>query len=149
MGWSSSLPSLKTLHIIYCGDLKHIFVPGNKENQHTSVKFPRLTTIHLHDLPALEQICEAAEMVAPALETMVIKGCWSLRRLPALKGREPGMRKPAVEIEKDVWDALEWDGVDAGHHPSLYEAPVHSRYYKRRFIRRTVLRYVHNAHSIT
>jgi hypothetical protein len=149
MGRSSSLPSLETLHIIYCGDLKHIFIPGNKEEQHTSVEFPKLTTIHLHDLPALEQICEAAEMVAPALETMVIKGCWSLRRLPALKGREPGMRKPAVEIEKDVWDALEWDGVDAGHHPSLYEAPVHSRYYKRRFIRRTVLRYVHNAHSIT
>jgi hypothetical protein len=84
MGWSSSLPSLKTLHIIYCGDLKHIFVPGNKENQHTSVKFPRLTTIHLHDLPALEQICEAAEMVAPALETMVIKGCW-----PASAGCRP------------------------------------------------------------
>jgi hypothetical protein len=34
------------------------------------------------------------------------------------------------------------DGVPAGHHPSLYHAPVHSRYYKRRMLRRTVLRYV-------
>jgi hypothetical protein len=135
------LPSLETLHIIYCGDLRHVFVPWNKNHRHTSVEFPRLTTIHLHDLPALQQICEGAEMVAPALQTMVIRGCPNLRRLPALKGRERGMRKPAVEIEKDVWDALEWDGVDAGHHPSLYEAPVHSRYYKRCFIRRTVLRY--------
>jgi hypothetical protein len=132
---------LETLHINYCGDLRHVFVPGNEKKQHTSVEFPRLTTIHLHDLTALQEICEGAEMVAPALQTMVIRGCPNLRRLPALKCCKPGMRKPAVEIEKDVWDALEWDGVDAGHHPSLYEAPVHSRYYKRRFIRRTVLRY--------
>jgi hypothetical protein len=48
-----------------------------------------------------------------------------------------------VEVEKDVWDALEWDGVDAGHHPSLYEAPVHSRYYKRRMLRGRILRYAH------
>jgi hypothetical protein len=39
-------------------------------------------------------------------------------------GSEAGQRKrPAVEMEKDVWDALEWDGADADHHPSLYEAP--------------------------
>jgi hypothetical protein len=80
-------------------------------------------------------------MLAPALETIRIRGCWSLRRLPALKGRnKPGKRRPVVEIEKDVWDALEWDEVDAGHHHSLYEAPVHSRYYKRRTLRTTVLR---------
>ena len=63
--------------------------------------------------------------------------------MPCL-GDRAGRRKPAVEVEKDVWDALEWDGVDAGHHPSLYEAPVHSRYYKRRMLRGTVLRYGNN-----
>ncbi|CAD6266315.1 unnamed protein product [Miscanthus lutarioriparius] len=140
MGKRPSFRSLETLHIVHCGELRHVFVPGDadEEYQHTSVEFPKLTTIHLHDLPALQQICEAAEMLAPALETIRIRGCWSLRRLPALKGRnEPGKRRPTVEIEKDVWDALEWD---AGHHPSLYEAPVHSRYYKRRVLRTTVLR---------
>ncbi|KAJ1255640.1 hypothetical protein BS78_K176800 [Paspalum vaginatum] len=141
MGSGSSFPSLETLHIIHCGGLRHIFVPGNEKHQHPSVEFPKLTTIHLHDVPALQEICEAAVMVAaPALETIKIRGCWGLRRLPALKGREPGTRRPAVEIEKDVWDALEWDGVDAGHHPSLYEAPLHSRHYKRRMLRVTVLR---------
>ncbi|WVZ95491.1 hypothetical protein U9M48_041247, partial [Paspalum notatum var. saurae] len=129
MGRRSSFPSLETLHIIHCGSLRHVFVPGDEHNQHRSVEFPKLTTIHLHDVPALREMCEAAaEMVAPALETIRIRGCWSLRRLPSLKGREPGMRRrPTVEMEKDVWDALEWDGVDAGHHPSLYEVPVHSR----------------------
>ncbi|WVZ95460.1 hypothetical protein U9M48_041223, partial [Paspalum notatum var. saurae] len=51
----------------------------------------------------------------------------------------PILQRPTVEIEKDVWDALEWDGVEAGHHPSLYEAPVHSRHYRRRMLRITVL----------
>jgi hypothetical protein len=140
MGERPSFPSLETLHIIHCGNLRHVFVPGDEKYRHTSVEFPKLTTIDLHDLPALQQICEVAEMLAPALETIKIRGCWSLRQLPALEGRKPGKRRPAVEIEKDVWDALEWDGVDAGHHPSLYEAPVHSGYYKRRTLRTTVLR---------
>ncbi|KAG2581112.1 hypothetical protein PVAP13_6KG014800 [Panicum virgatum] len=44
-------------------------------------------------------------------------------------------------VEKEVWDALEWDGVDAGHHPSLYATPVHARCYKKRgLLRGTVLR---------
>ncbi|KAJ1266857.1 hypothetical protein BS78_07G011400 [Paspalum vaginatum] len=141
MGSLSSFPSLETLHIIHCGSLRHVFVPGeDEENQHPSVvEFPKLTAIHLHDVPALQEICEAAVMVAAsALETIRIRGCWSLRRLPALE--QGTRRRPTVEVEKDVWDALEWDGVDAGHHPSLYEAPVHSRHYKRRMLRITVLR---------
>ncbi|RCV33661.1 hypothetical protein SETIT_7G100300v2 [Setaria italica] len=40
-----------------------------------------------------------------------------------------------------LWDALEWDGLAAGHHPDLFEPPVHSRYYRRsRLLRGTVLR---------
>nr|CAB3479722.1 unnamed protein product [Digitaria exilis] len=135
-----SFPSLKTLHIIHCGDLGHVFIPKDEKNKHTSVQFLKLTTIHLHDLPALRQICEGAMMLAPTLETIKIRGCSNLRQLPVLKGREARMKKPTVEMEKDVWDALEWDGVDAGHHPSLYDVPVHSRYYKKRMLRRTVLR---------
>lgn len=43
--------------------------------------------------------------------------------LPAVK---EGVRQPTVEIEKDVWDALEWDGY-ANHNPSslLQGAHVH------------------------
>ncbi|KAE8781933.1 hypothetical protein D1007_44671 [Hordeum vulgare] len=136
----NSFPNLKTLYIIRCSDLVHIFVQTIKKHPPSSVQFPKLTTVHLHDLPSLQQMCEAAETLAPALEKTRIRGCWSLRRLPALKGRELGMRRPTVEIEKDVWDALEWGGVESGHHPSLYEAPVQSRYHKRPMPRGTVLR---------
>jgi hypothetical protein len=110
------------------------------------VAFPKLTAIHLHDLPTLRQISEMM-MVAPILETIKIRGCWSLRRLPAVnKSRDPGVKKPTVEIEKDVWDALEWDGVEAGNHPSHFEAPVHSRYYKKKLPRTSVLRYTRRLH---
>ncbi|CAN6344869.1 unnamed protein product [Urochloa humidicola] len=134
---------MKTLHIIHCSSLKHVFENDEecaieKGMALNGVPFPDLTTIYLHDLPNLQQICDI-KMLAPALETIRMRGCWGLRRLPHL-GDRAGRRRPAVEVEKDVWDKLEWDGVDASHHPSLYQAPVHSRYYKRRMLMGTVLR---------
>ena len=84
-------------------------------------------------------------MLAPALETISIRGCFGLLRLPTMAAREPGVKKTTVEIEKDVWDSLEWDGLAAGHHPDLFEQPAHSRYYRRsHLLRGTVLRYVHS-----
>jgi hypothetical protein len=50
MALHPTFPCLKTIHIIHCGDLKHIFVAGDEDNQHTCVKFPKLTTIHLLEL---------------------------------------------------------------------------------------------------
>uniref|UniRef100_A0A8I7B8T4 Disease resistance protein At4g27190-like leucine-rich repeats domain-containing protein n=1 Tax=Hordeum vulgare subsp. vulgare TaxID=112509 RepID=A0A8I7B8T4_HORVV len=137
--WFSSFPSLETLHIIHCGDLSHVFILAEKYPEEINthgVLFPKLTTIHLHDLPKLQQICEV-KMVAPMLESIKIRGCWSLRRLPSVGSRGRGEKKPAVEMEKDVWDALEWD---AGHRPDHFEAPVHSRYYKEKLPRVSVLR---------
>ncbi|TVU14102.1 hypothetical protein EJB05_37548, partial [Eragrostis curvula] len=135
----SSFPELEVLHIIHCGDLRHIFVL-DEEHPEACVAFPNLTTIHLYDLPVLQQICEA-QMLAPALKTINIRGCWGLRRLPAMRGRGVHVKKPTVEIEKDVWNALVWDGVEAGHHPSLFEEPRHSHYYKKKLLRGSALRY--------
>ena len=105
-----SFPSLETLHIIHCGHLRHVFVLNDKwhpeEISSKGVPFPKLTTIHLHDLPVLQQICEV-KMVAPNLKTIKIRGCWGLRRLPVVGARSGDMKKPTVEIEKDVWGALD------------------------------------------
>ncbi|KAF0893810.1 hypothetical protein E2562_029696 [Oryza meyeriana var. granulata] len=134
--WASSFPNLEILHVIHCRDLHNIFVLD--EYYPEKIAFPKLTTVYLHDLPMLRQICDVEfKMMAPALKTIKIRGCWSLRRLPTVDADGP---KPTVEIEKDVWDALEWDGVDAGHHPSLFQAPLHSRYYKKQLPRGSVLR---------
>ncbi|WVZ85666.1 hypothetical protein U9M48_032563 [Paspalum notatum var. saurae] len=143
--WFASFPSLETIHIIHCSNLRHVFVLDGRYPEEITVHgvaFPKLTAIHLHDLPKLKQImCEEVKMLAPMLETGKIRGCFSLRRLPAVAAREPGVKKPVVEMEKDVWDALEWDGPAAGHHPDLFEPPVHARYDRRsRLLRGTVLR---------
>ncbi|TVU43888.1 hypothetical protein EJB05_03308, partial [Eragrostis curvula] len=138
--------SLKTIHIVHCGDLKHVFIKPDSHPDDAATTFPALTTIHLHDLPMLRGICEG-KMFTPSLKAVRIRGCFSLRWLPAvdeyLKGSARGVRwpRPTVEMEKDVWDALEWDGMHARHDPSYYqEPPLHSRYYRRRrLLRGTVL----------
>ena len=97
------------------------------------LRFRNLKHLYLHHLSSLELICET-KMYAPNLETVYIRGCWGLRRLPATDGRRP----VAVDCE-DWWDKLEWDGMESGHHPSLFQ-PRHSKYYKKRHLRGTVLR---------
>lgn len=132
---------LETLHIFYCGDLRQVF-PVEQEYVHKiasshltkgMLAFPKLKHLHLHELPSLQLICEA-KMFAPNLETIRIRGCWSLRRLPATNGQPV-----AVSCEKECWDKLEWDRMGSGHHPSLFQ-PRHSKYYKKRHLRSTVLR---------
>ncbi|CAL5012000.1 unnamed protein product [Urochloa decumbens] len=144
LSWNYTLSSLETLHIVYCGHLNQVF-PGEAvllskiSTGHPGfvLEFPKLKHIHLHELPKLHQICEA-KMFAPELMTIWVRGCWSLKRIPA-SGVRQGSR-PVVDCEKDWWEKLEWDGKEAHHHPSLFE-PRHSKYYKKKnLLRRTVLR---------
>ncbi|KAF0894113.1 hypothetical protein E2562_034681 [Oryza meyeriana var. granulata] len=128
---------LETLEIVCCGDLKDVFPLYDNEEQLEPIEFRKLRRIHLHDLPSLERIC-GHRMVAPNLETVKIRGCWSLTSLPAV-GRDCNP-KPKVDCEKEWWDGLQWDGMEAGHDPSLYEQPTHSRYYKNKLPRGSVLR---------
>ncbi|KAK1670586.1 hypothetical protein QYE76_058745 [Lolium multiflorum] len=141
LSWFYTLSSLETLHIVNCGDLRQVF-PVEVEflrriatnHQDGVLEFPKLKHIYLHELYKLQHICEA-KMFAPKLEKVRLRGCWGLRRLPAV-GQES---HPVVDCEKDWWDKLEWDGLEAGHHPSLFE-PCHSSYYKKPLPRVSVLR---------
>uniref|UniRef100_A0A452XBF8 Disease resistance protein At4g27190-like leucine-rich repeats domain-containing protein n=1 Tax=Aegilops tauschii subsp. strangulata TaxID=200361 RepID=A0A452XBF8_AEGTS len=126
-----TLRSLETLHISFCGDLRKVF-PVEPEiltriatNHKGALEFPNLKRIYLHQLFKLQQICEA-KMFAPKLETIRVRGCWRLRCLPVV-GCDS---RPVVDCEKDWWEKLEWDGLEAGHDPSLLEAR-HSAYYKK------------------
>lgn len=144
LSWNDTLPSLETL-IVRCGNLSQVF-PVEAEflnaiatrYPNSMLKFPRLKNFYLHDLSSLQQICEA-KMFAPELETVRLRGCWGLRRLPATDHRRRDGRLVAVDCEKDWWDNLQWDGLDVGHHPSLF-APRHPACYKKRLLRTTVLR---------
>ncbi|OEL38154.1 hypothetical protein BAE44_0000827, partial [Dichanthelium oligosanthes] len=116
----SALPSLETLRITHCGDLRQVFpwdhdvsVPHTREHSRQAVtvvkEFPKLKHVHLHDLPSLQEICEA-KMLAPVLESIKLRGCWALRRLPAVDRRR-GSNGPTVHCEKDCWEKLQWDGL--------------------------------------
>ncbi|CAO2189780.1 unnamed protein product [Urochloa humidicola] len=144
---NDDLSQLETLHILCCGDLKQVFAVEQEfqedeeswlewKPRNGMLQFTKLKDLYLQDLSSLQLICEA-KMFAPNLETIYIRGCWGLRRLPATDARR---RVPvAVNCEKDWWDKLEWDGMESGHHPSLFQ-PRHSKYYKKRHLRSTVLR---------
>ncbi|KAF7011988.1 hypothetical protein CFC21_026230 [Triticum aestivum] len=135
-----TLSSLETLHIVNCGNLNKVF-PVEPEfltridtnHQKGALEFPKLKHIYLHELYKLQHICEA-KMIAPILETIRLRGCWGLERLPAV-GLD---RRPIVDCEKEWWEKLEWDGLEAQHDPSLFE-PHHPPYYKEPLPRGSVL----------
>nr|CAB3491013.1 unnamed protein product [Digitaria exilis] len=144
------LPNLETLHITHCGDLRQVFPwdevrePRIKEiiGQAGTLKklFQKLKHIYLHDLPSLHEICEE-RMWAPMLESIEVRGCWALRRLPAVGFPFLGRRKCIARIDRDCWEKLHWDGIHVAHHPYLYQTRFSSRYYrKQRLHRGTVLR---------
>ncbi|KAG0523287.1 hypothetical protein BDA96_07G110500, partial [Sorghum bicolor] len=138
LSWSQTLSSLETLRIIYCGDLNQVFPVEAEFLKESSTGHPRhelelpnLKHIHLHELPKLHQICEV-KMFTPKLQTIWVRGCWSLKRIPATTDRPDS--RPVVDCEKDWWNKLEWDGKKARHHPSLFELR-HSKYYKKTLLR--------------
>uniref|UniRef100_A0ACD5Z8N7 Uncharacterized protein n=2 Tax=Avena sativa TaxID=4498 RepID=A0ACD5Z8N7_AVESA len=141
--WSfHSLASLETIHIRYCGELRQIFPKWedyNGEFVSTRIEFPSLKHVYLHELPMLEHICEI-DMLAPALDTIFLRGCWNLIKLPAISsGRSLDNPLAVVDCEKDWWDNLNWDGLEASR--PLF-SPRHSCYYKKVQPRVSVLRYI-------
>jgi hypothetical protein len=116
--YMETFPRLETLEIVCCSDLEEVFTVGIlRQNSSTITKFPRLRHIHLHELPMMQQIC-GHMIFAPVLETVKIRGCRRLRRLPAIARNT---KLPKVDCEKGWWENLEWDGMNANHHPSLYQ----------------------------
>uniref|UniRef100_A0A0A8YZU2 Disease resistance protein At4g27190-like leucine-rich repeats domain-containing protein n=1 Tax=Arundo donax TaxID=35708 RepID=A0A0A8YZU2_ARUDO len=127
LGEMAGLESLETLEIMWCGDLSTVF----KGSANWRL-FPNLKHIHLHELPKLQDICDiGSNMHVSNLETIKIRGCWSLKRLPYC-----GENVVECNCEKEWWDRLEWDSF---MEPSQYK-PTHPRHYKKTMLRGSVLR---------
>jgi hypothetical protein len=70
--------------------------------------------VHLHELPMIHSICGRGRLYAPNLESIKVRCCWSLTRLPAVGG---GKYKGKVECDcEKEW----WDKMDNNHDSSLY-----------------------------
>jgi hypothetical protein len=81
---------LETLELMWCGDLSVAFDIFSEYvldiilTQYWT--FPKLKHIRLHELPKLQSICGIGGWIwAPELQTIKIRGCWSLKRLPVVQ----------------------------------------------------------------
>uniref|UniRef100_A0A0A9FYA2 Disease resistance protein At4g27190-like leucine-rich repeats domain-containing protein n=1 Tax=Arundo donax TaxID=35708 RepID=A0A0A9FYA2_ARUDO len=145
--FNDSLALLETLEIMWCGDLREIFPSDTTAKQQIQLQlsqlqpqatitktFSKLRCIHLHELPKLQRIRGLGIRIhAPELETVKVRGCWSLKSLPAVGG---GNKVVECDCEKEWWDRLEWEDYSQVNH---YK-PIHSRYYKKTLLRGSVLR---------
>jgi hypothetical protein len=114
------LPSLETLDILFCYNLKSIFydrLPSSKilysirlSASSDYYQLPCLRRIHLQELPLLEHLHDGNNpmLTAPAWEELHVRGCWSLRRLPRFRRRQPD-KAVKVSGERAWWDKLCWD----------------------------------------
>ncbi|KAG2571861.1 hypothetical protein PVAP13_7KG122306 [Panicum virgatum] len=135
----SVLPSLVTLDILFCYNLKVIFYYSRQRP--SSFELPCLRRIHLQELPLLKHLYDDdAVLAAPAWEELHVRGCWSLRRLPHLDRRQ-GKKAVAVSGERAWWTKLRWDGRDDSHRGS-YEPrlPRASASIRKRVVIKTYLR---------
>ncbi|XP_062227361.1 disease resistance protein RPV1-like [Phragmites australis] len=106
----SALPSLVTLDILFCYNLKAIFYDNGGHSPY-----------QLQELPLLEHLRVGDDMVltAPAWEELYVRGCWSLRHLPRLRQR-PG--KVKVSGERAWWAKLHWDDRDDDEAPPRHHS---------------------------
>jgi len=140
MPHGSALPSLVTLDILFCYNLKAIFYYNSESS--SSFELPCLRRIHLQELPLLEHLRDDdAVLAAPAWEELHVRGCWSLRRLPRLIDRRPGKKAVTVSGERAWWTKLRWDDRDDSHRGS-YEPrlPPASASIRERVIIKSYLR---------
>nr|CAB3455871.1 unnamed protein product [Digitaria exilis] len=139
ISYPNGFSQLKTLEIMWCGDLEEAlplaineYSAERLQQQLVILEFTSLKHIHLHELPRLRSIC-GIKISAPNLETIKIRGCWSLKSLPYVGS---GSKVVECDCEKEWWDRLEWEDSSQ---VNRYK-PIHSRYYKKTMLRGSVLR---------
>uniref|UniRef100_A0A8I6W3Q0 Disease resistance protein At4g27190-like leucine-rich repeats domain-containing protein n=2 Tax=Hordeum vulgare subsp. vulgare TaxID=112509 RepID=A0A8I6W3Q0_HORVV len=101
----ATLPCLKTLDILFCYNLKTIFISSYTEDD--TYQLPCLQRIRLQELPLLQHFhTKDATITTPVWKDLHVRGCWSLRRLPLLEGLQPEIVK--VNGERSWWSKLQW-----------------------------------------
>ncbi|XP_066348791.1 uncharacterized protein [Miscanthus floridulus] len=108
------LPSLETLDILCCYNLKAIFYDDGPHSSPAGYTLPCLRRIRLQELPLLEHLhVDNPMLIAPAWEELHVRGCWSLRHLPRFH-QQPDK---AVEVSGELawWNKLCWDGTHSHH----------------------------------
>jgi hypothetical protein len=125
-----SLPALETLVILFCPSLKTIFYKTPVDKVVVPSSLPNIKSINLHELPQLQHIHEDAmfRFATPKWETLLVRGCRSLRRLPFLK--EHPKSKVKVNGEREWWDRLQLSLPEQGNY--YLQAPPPPKFASRK-----------------
>ncbi|CAD6340578.1 unnamed protein product [Miscanthus lutarioriparius] len=104
--------NLETIEVVCCGELREIFSsdPGVQQQEHR--EFPRLKRIYLYELPMLQHIY-GHHMLAPNLERLKIRGCWSLKRLPAVRRPSRHRRRESMHRSERTIYSYEFNEEEA------------------------------------
>ncbi|XP_058105905.1 probable disease resistance protein At5g63020 [Magnolia sinica] len=110
------LQCLEYIGIIGCSKMEEVIKGGeeamveegyNSINNNT-ILLPNLRSFHLVDLGKLKSICKQV-IICPSLNTIVIKGCPRLKKIPLSLGNSTSDVEGEIQGSKEWWDALEWD----------------------------------------
>jgi hypothetical protein len=123
---------LERLEIMWCSDLSVAFYFYYVAPR-CWWKFNKLKHVYLHELPNLQNIINFEWIYMPELQTIKIRGCWSLKRLPIIESAN----MVECDCEKEWWDGLEWESEE---HKRQYKKAIHPRYYKKTMLRGSALR---------
>jgi hypothetical protein len=124
------LLALETLVILFCPSLKTIFYKTPVDKVVVPSSLPNIKSINLHELPQLQHIHEDAmfRFATPKWETLLVRGCRSLRRLPFLK--EHPKSKVKVNGEREWWDRLQLSLPEQGNY--YLQAPPPPKFASRK-----------------
>ncbi|CAL5033057.1 unnamed protein product [Urochloa decumbens] len=113
---SLSLPSLETLVILFCPNLKTIFYK-QPDYKIAPSPLPNIQRIYFQELPQLQHFHddEMFRFETPKLEKLFVRGCQSFRRLPLLKEEYP-KAKVEVQGERCWWGKLQLSLPEQSHH---------------------------------
>ncbi|GKV51092.1 hypothetical protein SLEP1_g57768 [Rubroshorea leprosula] len=114
------LQNLEEIHVEDCLGMEEIIEWEEEEerNQPTTTTIftlPKLRSLYLDCLPELKKICpKRGVMDCDSLNSICIKNCPEIRRIPLCLGREnrqPAL--PAIKVEiynpKEWWESVEWE----------------------------------------
>ncbi|KAK8451669.1 hypothetical protein SEVIR_6G247250v4 [Setaria viridis] len=136
-----SLPALETLVILFCPSLKTIFYKTHELPQSVApCPLPNIENIYLQELPQLQHIHEDAMLrfATPKWETLLVRSCRSLRRLPFLK--EHPKSKVKVSGEHYWWDRLQLSLPEQGNYYLQVPPPPEFASGKKKVIIKSYLR---------
>ncbi|PIA34027.1 hypothetical protein AQUCO_03900137v1 [Aquilegia coerulea] len=112
--WLLLIPNLQTLEIWDCSSLQDIISSSEKSGGggypcDENTTFSNLKNLWLLDLPNLQSICSHTSALSfPSLETIAVRRCPKLRRLP-LDSNSAKYTLKKIEGKAEWWNELEWE----------------------------------------